>query len=967
MKVLQAKGICFSLCLLITSIFIQNAAVYAQSAADASGQPAIWEKVSEEGIAARGQRQLKPEKYSVYRLNQAELQKTLDIAPLEFTTASRNSEVYLTIPKPDGKLVRLRLEESPIFAPNVAAQFPTWKTYQGFGVDEPGTYARFDLTDSGFHGYVFAHEGTFSIDPYQTNDRENYIVFYKNDYGKATRDFHCKMDELLSEDKSLVDSFIHPTSSLAEFTHGTTVRNYRLAIATTFEYTNFFRQTGDSDSQAQTRAFNAVTTSVNRITGVYRKEMAVTFTLVSSTNLTYVVNPETPADYANNGSSADLNQNQTNVDAVLGNANYDMAHLFETTDSGVAQLQSVCATGSKARGLSGQPAPQGDPFDVDYVAHEMGHQFAANHTFNAAANCGSSPTAARKEPGSAVTIMGYAGICSSTANVARNSIETFHVYNLTEIINFITAGGGSTCGTTSGTNAAPVISPLSNYTIPFNTPFSLTASATDADNDPITYNWEQNDSGASQASYPGTTDDDDTSLVFRPGFRSYLPQTTGTRSFPSLPYILNNSNEAPVTFTGTSPMGAICAGTCITGEDLPSAARTMNFRVSVRDNKGGISDAGTVLTVVNTTTPFKVTSQNSSPATWAGGSTQTVTWDVSGTNAGTINATNVKISISTDGGQTFPNVVAASTPNDGTQTITVPSIATTQARIKVEAVGNIFFDINDANFTITASPTASNNLFDFDGDGKDDVSVYRNGTWFLLNSLTGFSSVSFGLATDKTVAGDYDGDNKTDVAVFRNGAWIVLNSATNAVSITNFGTTGDIPMVGDYDGDNKSDYAVFRAGNWYILGSTAGFSAVSFGISTDKPVSGKFDSDNKTDVAVFRNGNWYILGSTAGFSAVSFGTTGDVPVPADFDGDGRTDVAVFRAGTWYILGSTAGFSAVGFGISTDTPAPADFDGDNKTDVAVFRNGNWYILNSTTGFSAVAFGTTGDKPVPAQLQ
>jgi len=924
MRVLQAKGICFSLCLLITSIFIQNAAVSAQSALDNSGQPATWEKVSEEGIAARGQRHLKPEKYSVFRLNQAELTKTLEVAPLEFTTASRNTEVYLTIPKPDGKLVRFRLEESPIFAPNVAAQFPNWKTYHGFGVDEPGTYARFDWTDTGFHGYVFAHEGTFSIDPYQSNDRENYVVFYKNDYGKPVRDFHCKMDELLSDDKSLVDSFIHPTSSLAEFTHGTTVRTYRLAIATTFEYTNFFRQSGDTDQQAQTRAFAAVTTSVNRITGVYRKEMAVSFTLVSSTNLTYVVNPETPADYANNGSSADLNQNQTNVDSVLGTANYDMAHLFETTDSGVAQLQSVCSSTGKARGLSGQPSPQGDPFDVDYVAHEMGHQFAANHTFNAANNCGSSPTAARKEPGSAVTIMGYAGICSSTANIARNSIETFHVYNLTEIINFITAGNGATCGTTAGTNAAPAIAALSNYTIPFNTPFSLTASATDADNDPITYNWEQNDSGASGSSYPNTTDDDDTNLVFRPGFRSYLPQTTGTRSFPSLPYILNNSNEAPVTYTGTSPMGSICAGTCISGEDLPSSARTMNFRVSVRDNRGGISDAGTVLTVVNTTTPFKVTTQNTAPTAWAGGSTQTVTWDVSGTNAGTINAANVKISISTDGGQTFPNVVLASTPNDGSQTITVPSIATTQARIKIEAVGNIFFDINDANFTISA-PTASNNLFDFDGDGKDDVSVYRNGIWYLLNSTTGFNSVSFGVATDKTVAGDYDGDNKTDVAVFRDGVWIVLNSSTNAVTITSFGAAGDVPVVGDYDGDGKSDPAVFRAGNWYILGSTAGFSAASFGISTDKPVAGKFDADNKTDIAVFRNGTWYILGSTAGFSAVGFGTTGDVPTPADFDGD------------------------------------------NKTDVAVYRNGNWYILNSTTGFSAVAFGTTGDKPIPAQAQ
>jgi hypothetical protein len=350
------------------------------------------------------------------------------------------------------------------------------------------------------------------------------------------------------------------------------------------------------------------------------------------------------------------------------------------------------------------PNPTGDPFDVDYVAHELGHQFGANHTFNASTNCGSSPIAARKEPGSAVTIMGYAGICNSVANLQLNSIDTFHVYNLTEIITFL-SGNGGTCGTLSGTNAAPVIAALPNYTIPFNTPFALTASATDADNDPITYNWEQNDSGASNSNYPTTTDDDDTSLVFRPGFRSYVPTTSPTRNFPSLPYILNNSNEAPVTYTGTSATGSICGAgrTCITGEDLPSAARTMNFRVSVRDAKGGISDAGTVLTVVNTTTPFKVTTQNASPVNWTGGQSRMVTWDVSGTTANGINTANVKISLSTDGGQTFPVVLAASTPNDGSETITVPEITTAQARLKVEAVGNIFFDISDVNFTLTPS------------------------------------------------------------------------------------------------------------------------------------------------------------------------------------------------------------------------------------------------------------------------
>lgn len=696
-----------SLCLFIAIGFLQVAVVSAQSVKNNPNRSVLWEKVSEENLAARGQRHLRPEKYQVFRLGKTELAEILESAPLEFSEESRNKKVVLTVPKPDGTLVRFRLEESPILSPEIAAQHSTWKTFQGYGIDEPNTTARFDWTDTGFHAYVLSPEGTFSIDPYQTNDNENYLVFYKNEYGNPTREFHCKLDEVLSDDKGLVESFTKPTDFFAAFTHGTQIRTYRLAIATTFEYTSFFRQTGDTDSQAQTRALNQVVTSVNRIDAVYRKELAISFTLVSGTNLTYVTNPETPANYANNGSSSDLNINQTNVDAIVGSANYDIAHLFETVDSGIAQLSSVCVTGSKARGLSGQPSPQGDPFDVDYVAHEMGHQFAANHTFNSTANCNNSPAAARREPGSAVTIMGYAGICSSNSNVQRNSIDTFHVYNLGEAITFVTSGSGSTCGTVSGSNAAPVIAPLANYTIPFNTPFELTASATDADNDAITYNWEQSDPSASPSSYPNTVDDDDVSLVFRPGFRSYLPRTTGTRSFPSLPYILNNSNEAPVTFTGTSATGSICAGTCITGEDLPSAARTMNFRVSVRDGRGGITDAGTVLTVINTATPFKVTAQNASPNIWNGGSSQTISWDVSATNSAPISVDNVKISLSTDGGQTFPTVLAASTPNDGSHAITVPSIDTTQARIKIEAVGNIFFDINDVNFTIISAPATS--------------------------------------------------------------------------------------------------------------------------------------------------------------------------------------------------------------------------------------------------------------------
>lgn len=668
----------------------------------------LWSVVAEDQIASRGTRSLVPERYRTFSVDSARLRDSLLRSPDEFSDAARNSRNVIELPKPDGSFTRFRVEDSPLLSPEIAKQHPTWKTYQAYGIDEPGVTARLDMTDTGFHGYVFALEGTYSIDPFQANDIENYIVFYKSEFGAPSSGFHCRIDELLKDEPHLFNTT--ESAILApEFTHGSQIRTYRMAIATTTQYTAFFRQVGDTDAQAQTRALNQVVTSLNRIDGVYRKELSVRFTLVSGTNLTYVTEPETPANYANSGGPGDLTVNQTNLDAIIGSANYDFGHVFQTANGGVAALSSVCNAGSKAQGLSGLPNPTGDPFDVDYVAHEMGHQMGGNHTFNAAANCGSSPTAARREPGSAVTIMGYAGICSSTANVARNSIDTFHVYNLTEAINFLNGAGG-TCGTLATPNNPPVIAALTNYTIPFNTPFMLTASATDEDNDPLTYSWEQHDPGVSGSSYPGTTDDDDISLVFRPGFRSYLPVASGSRSFPSLTYILNNQNEAPITFTGTSAMGAICSGTCITGEDLPSAARTMNFRVTVRDGRGGISDAGTVLNVINTTTRFRVTTQNTA-STWTGNTNQTVTWDVSGTTGGAINTANVKISLSTDGGLTFPTTILASTPNDGSESILVPNLPTTTARIKVEAVGNIFFDINDVNFTIIAgggTPTPTN-------------------------------------------------------------------------------------------------------------------------------------------------------------------------------------------------------------------------------------------------------------------
>ena len=651
----------------------------------------MWSFVDESSLD-QSNRVLIPMVYRTVRLDEEALLQALSSAPMEFTgDASRNP--IISLPMPDGTMARFRFEHSPVVEPGLAAKYPELNaTYRAQGIDDPAASCRFDLMLSGFHAIILSPSGTVLIDPYAQGETTNYITYWKRDAANLAQPWGCEFNH--PELPPLPDQGTVPPPAVIS---GTTLRTYRLALAATNEYA----VVAGSNTVSGTLAAEVVI--MNRVNGVYERDVAIHMNIVANNNLiTYAGDNNgcggpcnsSNDPYSNGDGSTMLGQNQTTCNTVIGSANYDIGHVFSTGGGGVAQLGVPCGS-SKARGVTGQPSPFGDPFAIDYVAHEMGHQFGANHTFNGASgNCGGNRSGTHAyEPGSGITIMAYAGICQNQ-DLAAHSIDTFHIDSLNAIVAFTQGGAGDACDVPTATgNTPPTISGPGNFSIPIQTPFSLTASATDPNGDSITYDWQEFDLGASTTAVPNTD-----ATGAKPIFRSYLPTSSGTRFFPSLQYILSNANVPPST-NGSCPTAA-----CLTGELLPTISRTMVFQVVARDNRangGGINSTSSTLTVTNTSGPFAVTAPNTA-ITILGGTNFSVTWNVANTTAAPVSAANVKISLSTDGGNTFPTVLLASTPNDGSQSVLIPNTPTSVGRIKIEGVGNIFFDISDTNFSIGA-------------------------------------------------------------------------------------------------------------------------------------------------------------------------------------------------------------------------------------------------------------------------
>lgn len=628
--------------------------------AQVKSTPSYWTKTGEPIVPAMGYRIIQPNVYLNFQLNLEEIKSKIQNAGLKSNPSS--PVILIDLPHPDGKFYEYQVFLNTTMHPGLQAKFPEIRSYDAIATNQSGNVVKLDVTPQGFHAMILSPtESTIFIDPYSFGggDIENYIVYYKKDF-KTDKVFNCSfVSEENSTDVGQED--ITPKA------FGTCeLRTYRLALSASAEYTTF---QGGTVALAQA----AQVTTMNRVNGVYERDMAITMVIIPNNDLLIYTNSATDP-FTNGTPNSMITQNQTAVNNAIGSSNYDIGHVFGTNSGGLAGLGVVCGS-QKARGVTGSGAPIGDAFDIDYVAHEMGHQFSGNHSFNNSCN-GNRNNNTAVEPGSGTTIMAYAGICAP--NVQSNSDDHFHGRSLQEIGAFIT-GSSHTCPVkTPLTNTAPTISStVGTVNIPANTPFALTAIASDDDGNTLTYCWEQiNNQISTQAPVATATGG--------PNFRSITPSTSPTRYFPTIASQLANG---PFTW-----------------EVIPSVSRTMNFRVTVRDNAvgGGCNDHEDVtVTTTSTAGPFLVNYPSTVGISWAVGDTKTVTWSVANTDIAPVACANVNIMLSIDGGVTFTTVLS-NTPNDGSQDIVVPNSPSTTAIIMVICENGTFFDISNNFFEITS-------------------------------------------------------------------------------------------------------------------------------------------------------------------------------------------------------------------------------------------------------------------------
>jgi chitodextrinase len=775
----------------------------------------FWKTSTRTNVTALDSRMQLPTNY-VYDLNVNAIKAAIANSPKRSATL-KNSTVVVTLPNAEGQMERFKVYENSTMDPALQARYSNIRSYVGYGIDHPAATAYFSVSPLGFKSMTLnADKPAVFIEPI-SQDLATYSVYRKSDKTADLSRFECSVIDVVAP--QVDPNALRPNADDA------LLRTFRLAMSVTGEYTAYFGGT-------KALALAAINNTMTRVNGIFEKDFGARMVLIANTDLViYTTASSDPYSAAATGSGGAWNAElQNTLTSVIGNAAYDIGHLFGASGGGgnAGCIGCICVNDTssttdlnKGSGFTspGDAIPSGDNFDVDYVAHEMGHQFGANHTFTH----GNEGTGVQMEPGSGSTIMGYAGITS--LDVQPHSDAYFHAISIQQVTNNIKA---KTCSVNTATgNAIPTASAGLDYTIPKSTPFMLTGVGTDANGDALTYNWEQMDN-QSTAAAPSATK---TTGV---NFRSYNSSTSPTRYFPRMASVLTGATTT--------------AGTELTVEALSSVARTMNFRVTVRDNRAGgpANNSDDMIVTVNATAgPFSVSSPNTA-VSYTGGSSQTITWAVAGTTANGVNCANVDILLSTNGGTSWSTLLAA-TPNDGTEAVTIPNTPGTTNRIMVKGTNHIFFDVSNTNFTITAgstdttAPTAptlsasgtTQTTTNLSWSGATDnvavtgYDVYKDGallgstasTTYAVSGLTASTSYAFTVKA-KDAAGNVSvASNTASVTTL---APVADTTAPTAPTLSASGTTQtttNLSWSGATDNVGVTGYDVYKDG--VLLGSTA--------------------------------------------------------------------------------------------------------------------------------------------------
>lgn len=841
------------------------------------------------------------------------LQQQIELAPRR--SAGTSSKI-ISLPSSDGSVSNFRVSENSNFESDLAARYPEIKSYIGQDVNDPTKTVHFSVSPLGLTAMTTKpNTPSEFIEPYST-DNSLYVIYRRSERSGDMPALNCRT--IQESTPEITPMFRNANDSY--------LRTFRLAVSVTGEYTAFFGGT-------KLLALSAINSTLTRVNAIFERDFATRLVLVNSCDSVIYTNPSTdPYSTGSVGSAGAWNSEvQSTLTTVIGESNYDIGHLFGKSGGGgnAGCLGCVCVNNMKGRGFT-SPAngiPAGDYFDIDYVAHELGHQLGATHTFSH----NNETSGTQMEPGSGSTIMSYAGI--TTKDIQRNSDSYFHAISIQQVTNNIKS---KTCAIKTPTNnAIPVVNAGADFTIPKGTPFMLTGTATDANGDHLTYCWEQMDNGSATTTVPNAT------KTTGPNFRSYPPSSSATRYFPQMSSVLNGATTT--------------AGLEVLAESLSSVARSYNFRLTVRDNKsggGGNNSDDTKITVSASAGPFTVTSPNTA-VTFASGSTQTIKWSVAGTTGNGVNCAKVDLLLSTDGGQTY-QILLAATPNDGTQNVVIPNKPGTTNRIMIKGTNHVFFDVSNANFTITGSqadttaPSAPTSLAasntsqtstkltwtaSTDNIGVATYSVYRNGTY--ITSATGTTYTVTGLSPSTSYTFTVKAkDAAQNLSAVSNSVVVTTLSSgpdstapSKPTNLTASGTTQNkttLNWTGSTDNIGVATYSVYRNGTYVASATGTTYTVTGLNPTTTynftvkaKDAAGNLSVASNTAV-VTTLGNDTVAPSAPTLLTASATTTTGTKLSwnASTDNLGVATYSVYRNGTYIGFSSGTSYTVSGLTAST---------------------------------------------------